>query len=127
MTIARWTPPLAPRPPAMLVLGCLGTEAPPFPQGSLQAVRERLVAADLDRRLRERTVELAKAMPACAPRTLPKTLRVAVDSSPVTGAGRVEDTPPYSRMPRATWSAVRPACSGGPRRRCARKPALPCS
>jgi len=83
MTIERWTPPLAPRPPAMLVLGCLGTEAPPFPQGALQAVRERLIAADLDRRLRERTVELAKATPACDPRTLPKTLRVAIDSSPL--------------------------------------------
>jgi hypothetical protein len=33
-----------------MVLGCLGTEAPPFSQGALQEFRERLIAADLDRR-----------------------------------------------------------------------------
>ena len=44
-----------------MVLGCLGAEAPPFSQGALQEFRERLIAADLDRRVLERTVELAKA------------------------------------------------------------------
>jgi hypothetical protein len=75
-----------------LVLGCLGAEAPPFSQGALQEFRERLIAADLDRRLLERTVELAKVTKAFDPRKLPKTLRVAIDSSPLEGAGRVEDT-----------------------------------
>jgi hypothetical protein len=75
-----------------LVLGCLGAEAPPFSQGALQEFRERLIAADLDRRVLERTVELAKTTKAFDPRKLPKTLRVAIDSSPLEGAGRVEDT-----------------------------------
>ena len=75
-----------------MVLGCLGTEAPPFSQGALQTFRERLIAADLDRRVLERTVELAKATKAFDYRRLPKTLRVAIDSSPLEGAGRVEDT-----------------------------------
>jgi len=75
-----------------MVLGCLGAEAPPFSQGALQEFRERLIAADLDRRVLERTVALAKATQAFDYRKLPKTLRVAIDSSPLEGAGRVEDT-----------------------------------
>jgi hypothetical protein len=75
-----------------MVLGCLGAEHPPFSQGALQEFRERLIAADLDRRVLERTVELAKATKAFDPRKLPKSLRVAIDSSPLEGAGRVEDT-----------------------------------
>src|SRR6202521_3023526 len=43
-----------------LVLGCLDSEAPAFSQGALQGFRERLIAADLDRRVLECTVELAK-------------------------------------------------------------------
>src|SRR6202163_3949778 len=72
--------------------GKMGPEAPAFSQGALQEFRERLIAADLDRRLLERTVALAKRSQAFAYRKLPKTLRVAIDSSPLEGAGRVEDT-----------------------------------
>jgi hypothetical protein len=61
-----------------MVLGCLGAEAPPFSQGELQEFRERLIAADLDRRVLERTVELATRTKAFDPRKLPKTLRVAI-------------------------------------------------
>src|SRR5436189_3852631 len=75
-----------------MVLGCLGAEAPAFSQGALQEFRERLIAADLDRRVLERTVDLAKRTKAFDYRKLPKTLRVAIDSSPLEGAGRVEDT-----------------------------------
>src|SRR5215208_1946250 len=75
-----------------MVLGCLGTEVPAFSQGALQEFRERLIAADLDRRLLERTVNVAKRSQAFDYRKLPKTLRVAIDSSPLEGAGRVEDT-----------------------------------
>jgi hypothetical protein len=75
-----------------MVLGCLGAETPPFSQGALQEFRERLIGADLDRRVLERTVALAKATQAFDFRKLPKTLRVAIDSSPLAGAGRVEDT-----------------------------------
>jgi hypothetical protein len=43
-----------------MVLGCLGAQAPPFSQGALQEFRERVIAAEMDRRVLERTVELAK-------------------------------------------------------------------
>jgi len=64
-----------------MVLGCLGAEKPACSQGALQEFRERLIAADLDRRVLERTVELAKQTKEFDYRKLPKTLRVAVDSS----------------------------------------------
>jgi IS5 family transposase len=46
----------------------------------------------MDRRLLERTVELARETSGFDWRKLPRSLRVAVDSSPFEGAGRVEDT-----------------------------------
>ncbi|MGH6690693.1 MAG: IS1182 family transposase [Gammaproteobacteria bacterium] len=88
-----------------MVLGCLGAEAPPFSQGALQEFRERLIAADLDRRVLERTVDLAQQTKAFDPRKLPKTLRVAIDSSPLEGAGRVEDT--YNLLAHAARNVVR--------------------
>jgi hypothetical protein len=75
-----------------MVLGCLGATEPLFSQGALFEFRERLIKANLDRRLLERTVELAREMRAFDFKKLPKTLRVAMDSSPLEGAGRVEDT-----------------------------------
>jgi len=75
-----------------MVLGCLGETEPPFSQGTLQTFRERLIANDMDRRLLERTVELAKSTKEFDWKKLPKTLRVAIDSAPLEGAGRVEDT-----------------------------------
>ena len=75
-----------------MVLGCLGAESPAFSQGGLQQFRERLIANDLDRRLLERTVELAKQTTEFDWKKLPKSLRLAVDSRPFEGAGRVEDT-----------------------------------
>jgi len=92
-----------------MVLGCLGAEAPPFSQGALQEFRDRLIAADLDRRVLERTVELAKRTKAFDYRKLPKTLRVAIDSSPLEGAGRVEDT--YNLLAHAARNVVRCAAS----------------
>ena len=92
-----------------MVLGCLGAEAPPFSQGALQGFRERLIAADLDRRVLARTVELAKATQAFDYRKLPKTLRVAIDSSPLEGAGRVEDT--FNLLAHAARNVVR--CAAG--------------
>lgn len=92
-----------------MVLGCLGAEAPPFSQGALQEFRERLIAADLDRRVLERTVEVAKATGAFDHRKLPKTLRVAIDSSPLEGAGRVEDT--FNLLAHAARNVVR--CAAG--------------
>jgi Transposase DDE domain/Transposase domain (DUF772) len=75
-----------------MVLGCLGATEPVFSQGALFEFRERLIKANLDRRLLERTVELARETKAFDFKKLPKALRVAMDSSPLEGAGRVEDT-----------------------------------
>ncbi|HTU76390.1 MAG TPA: IS1182 family transposase [Trebonia sp.] len=71
-----------------LVLDCMGAEEPPFSKGTLVGFRKRLVEHDLDRRLVERTVELAAATRGFGARAL----RAALDSSPLWGAGRVEDT-----------------------------------
>src|SRR5213080_1745865 len=43
-----------------LVLDCLDTENPPFSKGTLIAFRKRLSEANMDRRLIERTIEVAK-------------------------------------------------------------------
>jgi hypothetical protein len=71
-----------------MLLDTLGSDEAPFAQGTLFNFRERLIAADLDRRLLERTVELAKRTRGFSH----KTLRAAFDASPLFGAGRVEDT-----------------------------------
>jgi Transposase DDE domain/Transposase domain (DUF772) len=71
-----------------LVLDCLGADAPPFSKGTLVGFRKRLIETDLDRRLVERTVALAARTGGFGPRAL----RAALDSSPLWGAGRVEDT-----------------------------------
>lgn len=75
-----------------MVLGCLGAVEPAFSQGALHDFRHRLIRADLDRRLLERTVDLARRTGGFDSKKLPKTLRVAMDSAPLEGAGRVEDT-----------------------------------
>jgi hypothetical protein len=75
-----------------MVLDRMDSEEPAFGQGTLAAFRARLIRHDMDRRLLERTVELARSTKAFDFKKLPKTLRVAVDSSPLEGAGRVEDT-----------------------------------
>jgi hypothetical protein len=71
-----------------LVLDCMGAEEPPFSKGTLVGFRRRLIERDLDRRLVERTVELAARTKGFGARAL----RAALDSSPLWGAGRVEDT-----------------------------------
>lgn len=77
-----------------MVLDCLGAQEPPFSQGALQAFRERMVEHELDRLLLERTVALVRDGVATTGqgRALSKAVRVAVDSRPLAGAGRVEDT-----------------------------------
>src|SRR5258708_12502519 len=66
-----------------MVLGCLGTEAPAFSQGALQEFRERLIAADLDRRLLEPTVALPnRSKPFDYPK-LPKPLPSPFHSTPL--------------------------------------------
>jgi hypothetical protein len=71
-----------------LVLDCLDTEQAPFSKGTLVAFRKRLIETHMDRRLIERTIELANHTQEFGSRAL----RAALDSSPLWGAGRVEDT-----------------------------------
>jgi transposase len=71
-----------------LVLDCLDCQEPPFSKGTLVGFRQRLIAQHLDRRLIERTIELAAQVGAFGSRQL----RAALDSSPLWGASRVEDT-----------------------------------
>lgn len=71
-----------------LALACLAAEEPPFSKGTFVAFRTRLIEQQMDRRLLERTIEIATQSQAFGPRNL----RAALDSSPLWGAGRVEDT-----------------------------------
>ena len=71
-----------------LVLDCLDTEQPPFSKGTLVTFRKRLIDAQMDRRLIERTIELANHTQEFGSRSL----RAALDSSPLWGTGRVEET-----------------------------------
>jgi hypothetical protein len=71
-----------------LVLGCLAATEAPFSQGALVKFRERMIVHDLDRKLLDRTVALAKQ----TGRFDWQALRAALNSSPLVGAGRVEDT-----------------------------------
>jgi hypothetical protein len=71
-----------------LALDCTGAQEPPFSKGTLVGFRKRLIGHDLDRRLIERTVDLAARTKGFGARAL----RAALDSSPLWGAGRVEDT-----------------------------------
>ncbi len=71
-----------------LVLDCLDADHAPFSKGTLVAFRQRLIEGQMDRRLIERSIEIASQSQACGPRAL----RAALDSSPLWGAGRVEDT-----------------------------------
>src|SRR5713101_2016421 len=71
-----------------LVLDCLGAEQPPFSQGTLFNFRMRLIDHNLDKTLLDRTVALAEKTGGFGARQL----RAVLDSTPLVGAGRVEDT-----------------------------------
>lgn len=71
-----------------VVLGCLGATEPLFSQGTVYNFRMRALSAGFARVLLERTVELARETKGFSPTRL----RALVDSSPLLGAGRVEDT-----------------------------------
>jgi DDE family transposase len=70
------------------VLDCRGAEQPPFRQGTLLNFRLRLLAPNLDKTLLERTVALAEKTGGVGARHL----RAALDSTPLCGASRVEET-----------------------------------
>jgi hypothetical protein len=64
-----------------MVLDCIGCKKAPFSQGGVQRFRERLIASDMDRRLLERTVELAKKTKEFDWKKLPKDLRLPIRST----------------------------------------------
>ncbi len=74
-----------------LVLGCLGAEELAFCQKTLAFFRLRMVEAGSDQQLLARTVQVAKDSGLFDSKKVGK-LRIAVDSAPLEGAGRVEDT-----------------------------------
>jgi hypothetical protein len=71
-----------------LVLDGLGTAQSPCRQSTLWHLRLRLLAHERDKVLLERTVALAEQPGGCSARQR----RVALDSTPLCGAGRVADT-----------------------------------
>jgi IS5 family transposase len=71
-----------------LVLDCLDSEKAPFSKATLVRFRAALIAKGLDRRLVEKTIAMAHNRQGFCPRYL----RAALDSSPLWGAARVEDT-----------------------------------
>lgn len=86
-----------------MLLDCLGDEETPFSQGTLYNFRRRLIEHDMDRRLLDRTVELARKLGGFGDRNL----RAAFDASPLFGAGRVEDT--FNLIGHAAREVVRTA------------------
>src|SRR5262245_2079325 len=83
-----------------VVLDCREAETSPFSTGTLVAFRQRWSAQQLARRMLERTVALTATSGAFGPRPL----RAALDSSPLWGAGRVED--PSNRLGHALRQAL---------------------
>ena len=71
-----------------MVLDGRGAEHPPCSRGPLCHFRRRLIAHNLDQTFLDRPVALAEQTGGCGARPL----RAALDSPPLVGAGRVEDT-----------------------------------
>ena len=63
-----------------LVLDCLGADQSPFAKGTLVGFRARLIEQNLDRRLIERTVELAARTGGFGARALRAALRASQTS-----------------------------------------------
>ena len=84
-----------------LVLDCHGENKPPFSKGTLVNFRQSMIDFGLDQRLIERTVEIAALQGGFGS----SNLRAALDSSPLWGAAKVEDT--YNLLGHALRKAVR--------------------
>lgn len=83
-----------------LVVNCIDCEQAPFSQATLARFRMALIIQGLDRKLIERTVELAEQSKGFGSRQL----RAALDSSPLWGVSKVEDT--YNLLGHALKKAI---------------------
>jgi hypothetical protein len=84
-----------------LVLDCHDCQKPPFSKGTLVNFRQAMIDFEVDQRLIERTVEIALQQGGFGS----SNLRAALDSSPLWGAAKVEDT--YNLLGHALRKAVR--------------------
>lgn len=84
-----------------LVLECHDCQNAPFSKGTLVNFRQAMIDFEVDRRLIERTVEISKEQGGFGS----SNLRAALDSSPLWGAAKVEDT--YNLLGHALRKAVR--------------------
>lgn len=84
-----------------MVLNCLNCEEPPFGQATLVRFRDRLIANNLDKELLNITVKLAEQYGGFGARQL----RATLDSSPLLGKSRVEDT--FNLLGHALTKAVK--------------------
>jgi hypothetical protein len=89
-----------------LVLDCLKCESPPFSKATLVRFRKGLIKKELDQRLIDRTVEIAKQKGGFGS----SQLKAADNSSPLWGAGKVEDT--YNLLGHALRKAVSVIAAG---------------
>ncbi|MEG4459089.1 IS1182 family transposase [Microcoleus sp. N9_A1] len=89
-----------------LVLDCLNCETPPFSKATLVRFRKGLIKKELDQRLIDRTVEIAKQKGGFGS----SQVKAALDSSPLWGAGKVEDT--YNLLGHALRKAVSVIAAG---------------
>jgi hypothetical protein len=74
-----------------LVLGTLGSKCAPCSKKTLVFFRSRMVKHGMFEKILAKTVQLAKDTGLFDPKKVGK-LRIAIDSAPLRGAGRVEDT-----------------------------------
>lgn len=108
-----------------MVLDCLGSTEPVFSQGTLSEFRQRLIRTQMDRRLLERTVEVATRQREFDWRKVKLALKVGIDSRPLEGAGRVEDT--LNLLGHAGRKVVRSAARvlGWPQQKVCREAGIP--
>jgi hypothetical protein len=107
------------------VLDCMGSSEPAFSQGTLCEFRQRLIRTQMDQRLLERTVQVARGQREFDARQMKASLKVAIDSRPLEGAFRVEDT--FNLLGHAARKVAEGAARmlGWPRDRVCREAGIP--
>ena len=74
-----------------MMFDCLGSSEPAFSQGTLSGFRQRFMRTQMDRRLLEKTVEVAREQEEFGERSLKSLLRVAIDSRPQVGHAKPDN------------------------------------